>query len=367
MRDFGIHESDLIVATHGRSFWILDDITPLRQLAEVKADSDAYLFKSAPAYRVRRSTNPDTPIPPDEPAGQNPPDGAILDYFLAQAPSGPVTLEITDAKGSLVRRYSSADKPEVSQAELGKQYIPLYWIRMPKILSTSAGMHRWVWDLRYPSPAASQHEYPIAAVPYDTPRSPLGPLALPGEYTARLMVNGQTLTAPLTVKMDPRLTTPPAGIEQQFALEMRLAAELTASTAAVQEANSILDQLHTIGTQPKSALTESIKALEQKVGIILRGPTPAFVGAAAEPTLTRENTAVGTLYGAIGQADAAPTVAQRNAVADVERDLSAVMKRWEEIKKSDLPALNRQLKNANLPEIRLDTKAQAGETQSDLE
>src|SRR6202011_5818895 len=135
------------------------------------------------------------------------------------------------------------------------------------------------------------------------------------------------MTAPLTVKMDPRVTTPTAGIEQQFALEMRLASELTASTEAVQEANSILDQLHKIGTQPKGALGESVKAVEQKVGIKLRGPTPAFVGAAAEPTLTHENTAVGTLYGAIGQADAAPTAAQINAVADVERDLSAAMKR----------------------------------------
>ena len=152
MRDFGIHENDLIVATHGRSFWILDDITPLRQLADAKADSDAYLFKPEAAYRVRRSTNPDTPIPPDEPAGKNPPDGAILDYFLAQPAARPVTLEIVDAQGKVVRRYSSGDKPEVSQAELEKQLIPLYWIRMQKILSASAGMHRWVWDLHYPRP-----------------------------------------------------------------------------------------------------------------------------------------------------------------------------------------------------------------------
>ena len=135
MRDLGIHENDLIVATHGRSFWILDDITPLRQLAESMANSDAYLFKPEPAYRVRRSTYPDTPMPPDEPAGKNPPDGAILDYFLAQPASGAVTLEIVDAQGNLVRRFSSTDKPEVTQAELEKQLIPLYWIRMPKILS----------------------------------------------------------------------------------------------------------------------------------------------------------------------------------------------------------------------------------------
>jgi photosystem II stability/assembly factor-like uncharacterized protein len=357
MRDFAIHENDLVVATHGRSFWILDDITPLRQLADATASAD-YLFKPEPAYRIRRSTNPDTPIPPDEPTGQNPPDGAVLDYFLAQPASGPVTLEIVDAQGQLVRRFSSADMPEVSQTELKKQLIPLYWIRMPKILSASAGMRRWVWDLHYPSPTAAQHEYPISAVPYDTPRSPLGPLALPGEYTARLTVNGHTSTAPLTVKMDPRVNTPPAGIEQQFTLEMRLASELTASSAAVAEAHSVLDQLHKIGTQAKGRLAESIAALDQKMGTILGGTTPAVASAAPEPTLTRENGAVSTLYASVGQADAAPTAAQINAVADTERDLSAVMKRWDEIKKSDLPALNRQLKNADLSEIHLDMKPQ---------
>ena len=365
MRDLGIHENDLIVATHGRSFWILDDITPLRQLAEGKANSEAYLFKPEPAYRVRRSTNPDTPIPPDEPAGQNPPDGAILDYFLAQSASGIVTLEIVNAKGELVRRFSSADQPEFSQTELEKQLIPLYWVRMPKILSSSAGMHRWVWDLHYPPPTAAQHEYPISAVPYDTPRSPLGPFALPGEYSARLVANGHTFTVPLTVKMDPRVSTPPSGIEQAFTLEMRLASELSASSEALAEAQSVLDQLHKIEPQSKGAIAEAIKALELKVGI-LRGTT-STPGNEAEPTLKRENTRVNTLYGSVGQADAAPTAAQLDAVAAVELDLPALMKRWEEIKKSDLPALNRQLKMGNLPEIHVEAKAHTSEGQSNLE
>ena len=303
----------------------------------------------------------------DEPAGQNPPDGAILDYFLAQPVSGPVTLEVLDAKGELVRRFSSADKPEVSQEELEKQLIPLYWIRMPKILSASAGMHRWVWDMHYPSPTALHHEYPISAVPYDTPRSPLGPIALPGEYTARLTVNGHTSAAPLTVKMDPRVNTPPAGIEQQFTLEMRLASEFTASSEAVTESHSVLDQLHKIGTQPKGALAESIKAFDQKVRAILGGQPPAVAGAGPELTLTRENGAVSTLYGAIGQADAAPTAAQVKAAADTESDLAAVMKRWEEIKKSDLPVLNRQLKSANQQEIRSESKAQTDEAGTNLD
>jgi photosystem II stability/assembly factor-like uncharacterized protein len=365
MRDLGIHDSDLIVATHGRSFWILDDITPLRQLADSMAKSDAHLFKPEAAYRVRRSTNPDTPIPPDEPAGENPPDGAILDYFLTQPASGPVTLEIVDAQGKLVRRFSSTDKPEVTQAELEKQLIPLYWIRMPKILSASAGMHRWVWDLHYPSPASLQHQYPISAVPYDTPRTPQGPIALPGEYTTRLAVNGHTFTASLTLKIDPRVNASAADLEKQFDLEVRLASELTVSTEAVTQARSVVDQLHKLGNR-SGALSESIKALDQKVGAILRGPTPAVSGA-SEPTLTRASAAVDALYTSVGQADAAPTTAQINAAADTERDLSALMKRWGEITNSDLPALNRQLKSANLPEIHLESKAPMDETQADIE
>jgi photosystem II stability/assembly factor-like uncharacterized protein len=367
MRDLAIHENDLIVATHGRSFWILDDITPLRQFAESMTNSGAYLFKPESAYRIRRSTYSDTPMPPDEPAGKNPPDGAILDYFLAQPASGPLMLEIVDGQGKLVRRFSSTDKPEFTQAELEKQLIPLYWIRMPKVLSATAGMHRWVWDLHYPSPNSLQHEYPISAVPYDTPRSPQGPLVIPGQYTARLTANGHTSEAPLTVKMDPRVNTPPAGLEQQFNLEMRLASELTATTDAVTQARSVLDQLHKIATQPAGAPAGSIKAFDQKLGALLRTPTPAAIGAEPEPTLTRANAAVGTLYGSVGQADAAPTAAQISAGEDTERDLSTLMKRWEEIKNSDLPALNRQLKSANLPEIRLESKAPTEEPQSNIE
>ena len=365
MRDLWIHDSDLIVATHGRSFWILDDITPLRQFADSMAKSDAYLFKPEPAYRVRRSTNPDTPIQPDEPLGQNPPDGAILDYLLAQPASGPVTLEIVDAQGKLVRHYSSTDQPEITQEELDKQLIPLYWIRRPKILLASAGMHRWVWDLRYPSPASPRHEYPISAVPHDTPRSPLGPLAVPGEYTARLTVNGHTSTAPLTIKIDPRVHATLSDLEQQFNLETRLASELTASTEALAQAHSLLDQLRKLGPQANGKLAESVKALDQKVGAILRGRTPA--GSSPKPTLAAVNSTIDALYGSVGQADAAPTAAQISAVTEAEHDLSAVMKRWKEVKKSDLQALNRELKSANLSEINLQPNVPGDETENDLE
>ncbi len=138
MRDLWIHDNDLIVATHGRSFWILDDITPLREVAASFSAADAHLFTPAPAYRVQRDTNTDTPLPPDEPAAANPPNGVIVDYYLSRDASAPIAIEILDAHGKLVRKFSSDDKPDVSEADLKKQLIPLYWLRPFRALPSDA-------------------------------------------------------------------------------------------------------------------------------------------------------------------------------------------------------------------------------------
>ena len=171
IRDLVIHDNDLVVGTHGRGFWILDDISPLRQINSEVAATDAHLFRPAAAYRVHWNNNPDTPLPPEEPAGQNPPDGAILYYSLKSTASTAVTLEIFDSAKNLVRRYSSDDKPDPMDPTLN---VPTYWVRPPAILAATAGMHRFVWDLRYPPPDAAAHEYPIAAIYRDTPRVSAG-------------------------------------------------------------------------------------------------------------------------------------------------------------------------------------------------
>jgi photosystem II stability/assembly factor-like uncharacterized protein len=365
MRDLWIHDDDLIVATHGRSFWILDDITPLRQMSEAVGTSGAHLFTPAPSYRVRRDTNTDTPIPPDEPAGQNPPDGAIIDYFLPKPASGPVTLEILDGQGKLVRRYSSTDQPEITQAELEKQLIPIYWVRMRKTLSTEAGMHRWVWDLRYPAPTPVHHDYPIGAIAHDTPRLPQGPLALPGKYTVRLTADGQSYTAPLTVKMDPRVKTSPADLEQLFNLETKLASLLTRSSLTTMEARSVREQMKKLAGRATGALAESIKAVEAKVNAISDVPKNSSESHAKEPTLSETGKDVAALYAAIGQADVTPTAAQVAAVPAVEQDLWTAIKRWESLKASDLPALNRALRSANLPEMHPEATASVDEDEGD--
>jgi len=353
MRDLWIKDDDLIVATHGRSFWILDDITALRQITGATAQSDAVLFTPGVAYRVRRSTYPDTPVPPDEPMAENPPDGAVIDYFLSQPVSPPLTIEILDSEGKLVRRFSSADKPVQTEAELEKQLIPLYWIQMPKTLSTSSGAHRWVWDLHYPAPTATHHEYPISAVPGRTRRLPLGPMAMPGNYSVRLRANGRAYTSPLVVKMDPRVETPAAGIEEMFDLEMRLAALLTSSSQAVIEARSIQEQLRQLSGKAAGGTRDSIEAFRKKLAA-LSGGEPA-TAASSRPTLKQVNSAASTLYGAVGMADATPTVAQVEAAKTAEQDTTTVMNEWNQLKTSDLPALNHALGTAGLPEIRLES------------
>ena len=350
MRDLWIHGSDLIVATHGRSFWILDDITPLEQVTDGLSSTPAHLFNPELAYRVRRSTYTDTPIPPDEPTGKNPPDGAIIDYYLANDPPGPVTLEIQDSQGRLVRRYSSTDKPEQTLEQLEKQLIPLYWIRMPRVLSAAAGMHRWVWDLHYPAPLTDHHEYPISAVPNDTPRVPQGPLALPGNYTVKLTADGQSFTAPLEIKMDPRVSTSPEGLAQEFDFEVRLSKLMSSSTQATREARSMQDQLEKLTPQASGSVADAIKGFSKKLDVLMKGSP----NDQSKPTWPRVSGAVSGLYGAVGQADAAPTAAQAAAIAQVEEEFSAVSKDLENLKSSDLPALNRKLHDAGLPEIKFE-------------
>jgi len=365
MRDLWIHDNDLIVGTHGRSFWILDDIAPLREVTKLSA-TKAHLFTPAPAFRIQRDTYTDTPVPPDEPFAANPPDGTILDYYLPHT-SSPVTLEILDARGQLVRKFSSTDKPDATEEELKKQLIPLYWLRPFHALSSDTGMHRWVWDLHYPAPDSTRHEYPISAIPGDTPRFPLGPTALPGTYTARLTVDGKNYTASFVLKMDPRVKTSTAGLERKFQLETRLASLLTQTSQAVQQAGSLRDPLQKLSQQATGAIHDSIQAFQNKLTALLGAPAGFLAPPANENTLTRTNSQVAVLYGQIWQVDADPTSSQSEAFAAIEHDASDVMKRWDALRTTDLPALNHSLGGANLPEIKIDVDAHKDEGGMDEE
>ncbi len=365
MRDLWIHEGDLIVATHGRSFWILDDIAPLREAAAAMANS-VHLFAPAPAYRVQRDTYTDTPLPPDEPVGANPPDGAIVDYYLPAAATT-VTVEMLDAQGHLVRRFSSTDKPEITEEELQKQLIPLYWVRAPRQLATTAGMHRWVWDLHYPAPAATRHDYPIAAVPHDTPRLPLGPTVVPGTYTVRLTVDGKTSTAPLTIKMDPRVKATPADLQKKLQAETKLASIMTESAQVLLQGGSIRAQLEKLSAQASAPTKDAIAAFEKKLNALLGAPGGFFAPPSSEVTLARLNGQAGTLYQQVWQVDAAPTTSQMQALAATEHDSTDVLKRWSEFKNADVPALNRLLRESKVPEVQLEADIHQDEPQVDEE
>jgi photosystem II stability/assembly factor-like uncharacterized protein len=202
IRDLVVHDGDLAVGTHGRSFWILDDITPLRQMtAEVNA-APAHLFAPRVTYRLPRNTNTDTPLPPEEPAGQNPPDGAIL-YYTLHSGATAVRLEIADSNGKVIAAFSNTDRPRPIPANLN---VPTYWLRPFQPLSAAAGMHRFVWDL-HATPQGNGGgrggQPPISAIVHDTPYG-LGEWVPPGEYTVKLTVDGHTYNQPLTVKADPR-------------------------------------------------------------------------------------------------------------------------------------------------------------------
>jgi len=372
MRDLWIHENDLILATHGRSIWILDDITRLRQLPQGPL-REAVLFRPGAAYRTHRSTWSDTPIPPDEPLADNPPAGAVLEFFLPRDARGPLVLEVLDSSGALVRRFRSDDAPEPGAEELARELIPQYWIRPPQALPARGGMHRWVWDLHYTAPVSATHGYPISAVPHATPRQPQGPLAPPGNYRVRLTFDGQRLEAPLTLKPDPRVTAGPEALAQQLEVATRLAGLLTQSSQVLLTARSENAQLKALA--PSGAALEAARAYETRLTELLRSAAeqqtaaagteeakpPAGAPAAPQapaPAEARVNLKdlqeeISGLYTEVTRADAAPTAAQRAATDGAQTKLTGLLTKWQQLQ-ADLPELNKRLQAAKLTPIRTD-------------
>ena len=336
IRDLVIHGDDIVVGTHGRSFWILDDITPLRQATARIASEPLHLFTPQTATRVRRSTNPDTPLPPEVPAGENPPDGAIVDYALATATSGPLTLTVTDAAGKIVRRFSSADKADTIDPELN---VPTYWIRPFRPLTTSAGIHRFVWDLHEASPASVRGEYPISAVYRDTPHEPLGPAVLPGRYTLTLATGTGRASVPLVVRMDPRVPTSRADLGKQYVLASQLRDELSASFDALTHVRSLGAQLD---ERKNTAKSDN-----------LRTTIDALSGALKALSFDRLNGQIGGVYNAIEASDDRPATQYVGAARDLRATLDRSLAAWRTLQDRDVPRLNAALNAAALPKIQL--------------
>ena len=282
IRDLVIKDDDLIVGTHGRGFWILDDITPLRQITRDVLIAPAFLFRPPTAWRFRWNKNRDTPLPPDEPAAPNPPDGVTISYSLGAAPAGPVTLEIIEtASGEVIRRFSSADPPVPPVPDPN---IPDYWIRPTTRLSATPGLHRFVWDLRYASPAGARFTYPIAAVRGNTPQTPQGMWVLPGTYQVRLTADGRTYRQAVLVRMDPRVRTSAADL----ATQLRVSKALATAMRQVAEAQADVRGRLAAATGADASRLEAIAAALQQAGAPLQGLFERVQQADARPTVALE-------------------------------------------------------------------------------
>ena len=351
IRDIALRGHDLVVATHGRSFWILDDVEPLREWAEHIDLSDAYLYHPAHALRVRNSSNHDSPLPIETPVGENPPAGAIVDYTLRNADAAEVVLEIHDKDGGLVRRISSADKPlPLSEP----REFPDYWLHPPQSLSNAPGMHRFVWDLRYTRPLALNYEYSSAA-PISTGTYPIpqGPLVNPGEYEVRLIAAGQTIVQKLIVDQDPRSRVSHDDLGKQLALELQIDSALTASTSASREIGDLHAKLidlnalvfgNSMAKEIRSATENLDRTADQIAGHEAEYPL-------LPSGLVELDRSLSSLAIAVGAADGAPTAQSTAAFASAQKRLSDLVVKWDALKRKDLAALNLQLEEAKLAPI----------------
>jgi len=328
--DLTINDNDLIAATQGRAIWVLDDIEPLREMTSARLDS-THLFAPARAWRVHPDNNQDTPLPPETPVGENPPAGVPIDYWLGQDVRGPVTLDIFDANGQLVRHFSSAEPPRSPPAE---RYFAKGWTKPPQPLSATPGMHRFVWDLRDERPDAAEYSYSIAAVwGRGTPIEPEGLLVLPGTYTVALTVNGKRLTAPLTVAEDPRVNVTLAELHASLALSRKIAPALAAAALGYREQHALKKLLDARFPQARKVREEMRGSLGQ-----LRAEPEE-----GQPTFESVAGMFAAVERALESADAAPTPAQRQFVDDALVKLAAVQREWDQAKSGSLASLNAAL------------------------
>ena len=267
VRDLTIHGDDLIVATHGRAFWILDNISPLRQIAWQPETMKVRLFQPATAVRVDNDVFLGSPFPPDEPMAKNPPDGAVVDYYLP-AKGEAVKLEIFDAKGTLVRRYESGVKKAEKLTPLP---IAERWFPKPVVLQSSAGIHRFTWDLRWNSSGTGEE---FEDEGYGAPR---GPRVAPGAYQARLTVDGVTFIEPLRVTMDPRSKAADAELEQQQRLGLEIFGAVRRSRKALGESSAARSSLEKLKEHLKGQpeLLAQVEKLQAAIAAIEKGNNAA--------------------------------------------------------------------------------------------
>jgi photosystem II stability/assembly factor-like uncharacterized protein len=336
VRDLEVNGEDLVIATHGRAFWVLDDVTPLRQQA---TGAGAWLFAPAPAIRMRPAGFTGTPMPKDEAAAANRPAGALIDYVLKTAAKQPVVLEIHDEHGDLVRRYSSADA--APKPDLAKLVIAPQWVQAPAQLSTAPGHHRFVWPLHYAKSTSPGDD---------------GVWAAPGKYTVVLEVDGARLTQPLTVAPDPRVSLPAAGYAAQLALARRIEAEkgrLAAASREVAALRTALAERRKGAANPR--IVPALDALEARARDLDGSPPPGqwWVPPKSLTSLRALGGALDEVATAVDGADAAPSPDAVSGFEQAQKSLAVALAAWETLKTKDLAALNAALKKAGQPGIEI--------------
>lgn len=347
VRDLLVHGHDLIAATQGRALWVLDDLSPLRQHAG--EDRSTRLIRPAPAFRLHANNNKDTPLPVETAVGENPPEGAVIDYVLGPEVQGVVALEIRDAAGRLVRRDASDDAPVDARA---RAYFADVWLKARPPLPATPGPHRVTWNLRHPRPEAIGYEYSIAAVPgRDTPTAPAGPYALPGTYDVVLKANGREWHAPLVVKPDPRLRVTTAELRRALQFSQAAGTALEQAWIANGEIEGLRKQLEALPDTADAASRSAAQALLAKTApLVEASPAGMDFGSISE--------AIAGIAADMESADAAPTQGQREAYEDYAARLQRALKTWQTLRADELPKLNLALRSAGRVAIRLPARAE---------
>ncbi len=357
VRDLIIKDDDVVAATHGRGIWILDDITPLRQMDFQTANTDAVLFKPTTAWRIRWNMNTDTPLPPDEANAANPPEGASINYYLKSAASGPVTLEILQQDGRLVRRYSSTDPVTPLPDPLTNAPLPLYWYRQPQVLSTAAGMHRFMWDVHYQPLGAGGGGggLPIAAVPYNTVPAPGTPWVSPGTYTVKLTVNDKSYTQPIVVKADPRVKTPALSMQEVYSQSRAMYFAIVDGQQAQRDACALREKALTVQTNTDEALRKTLTDFAANL-LAAAGTCDANSGGRGQRGgssggLVSAGAALSAVLNSLQGADVPATAVQLSAITAARTEQSRAMARWTNLKTVDLAAVNTKLTAAGLARL----------------
>jgi photosystem II stability/assembly factor-like uncharacterized protein len=347
--DLTVHGTDLVAATQGRALWVLDDVSPLRQLAATPAAAPSRLLAPADAVRARWNLMRDTPLPADFPITPNPPAGAILDYVLEGAAKS-VRLEILTEKGETVRAFASDDPPEKLNVN---RYFPEGWVRPPDPPGTSPGHHRFVWDLRYPRPQADKYEFMIAAVwGKDTPVEPRGPLVLPGRYTVRLTVDGRRSEQPLRVTPDPRVTAPAETLAAQLDFQRQVIETLNASTAILKEVRGFragLEKRREAGAS--GAAADAIAQADREAHAIEGAETPGGRRREGAGGLTAVNATCAAILKALDLSDSTPTAVQREGHTAAKAKLEELSSAWKRLSSQGLARVNASLRARGLAEV----------------